>query len=543
VTASSSCGTGAAVYHNGEGGACGHGPVGGSPGPGRGVRGVWRAMMALYNPPMLLTTIITLPLLCPSPSEESAKVDPPPNVVIIFTDDQGYGDVGVYGAERFATPNLDRMAAEGMRFTDFYVTQPVCSASRAGLLTGCYPNRIGITGALGPGARHGISDEEVTLGELCKSKGYATAVFGKWHLGHHEQFLPPRHGFDEYLGIPYSNDMWPLHPDLVHLPEGAAARKRGYPDLPLIEGDRIVNPRITSEDQRRFTTQFTERAVAFIERNRDQPFFLYVAHPMPHVPLHVSDKFRGKTERGLYGDVISEIDWSVGQILGALRENGIDERTLVIFTSDNGPWLSYGDHAGSAGPLREGKGTTFEGGVRVPCIMRWPGRIPAGAVCAEPAMTIDVFPTVAELIGAGLPGHVIDGRSILALMAGQDGARSPHEALFFYYHRNDLEAMRSGRWKLHFPHGYRSMEGREPGHGGTPGKYDYDRRTGLELYDLSVDVGESENVADEHPEVVRRLLELADTMRADLGDALTGAEPTGARGPGRLEAGDGEGSS
>ncbi|MDY7109006.1 MAG: DUF6807 family protein, partial [Planctomycetota bacterium] len=280
--------------------------------------------------------------------------------------------------------------------------------------------------------------------------------------------------------------------------------------------------------------RFTERAVAFIERNRGRPFFLYVAHPMPHVPLHVSDKFQGATEQGLYGDVIAEIDWSVGEILTAIRENGIDERTLVIFTSDNGPWLSYGDHAGSPGPLREGKGTTFEGGVRVPCIMRWPGRIPPGRVCAEPVMTIDIFPTVAELIGAPLPDHVIDGKSILTLMTAADGVRSPHEALFFYYHRNDLEAMRSGRWKLHFPHRYRSMEGREPGRGGTPGKYDYSRRTGLELYDLSADIGESKNVADAHPDVVERLVRLAEAMRADLGDALTNTAPTGAREPGRL---------
>jgi arylsulfatase A-like enzyme len=427
------------------------------------------------------------------------------------------------------------MAAEGMRFTDFYVAQPVCSASRAGLLTGCYPNRIGITGALGPNARHGIHEGEVTLAELCKSKGYATAAFGKWHLGHHRPFLPPQHGFDEYLGIPYSNDMWPLHPDLVNLPEGAAKRKRGYPDLPLIENNDVVNPKITSGDQRRFTTRFTERAVGFIARHRDRPFFLYVAHPMPHVPLHVSDKFDGKMEAGLYGDVISEIDWSVGRILQALRENGVDEKTLVIFATDNGPWLSYGDHAGSTGPLREGKGTTFEGGVRVPCIMRWPGHVPAGGVCREPAMTIDVLPTVAAIIGADLPGHVIDGKSIRGLMMGEIGASSPHEALFFYYHRNDLEAMRSGRWKLHFPHRYRSMEGRDPGRGGTPGKYDYDRRTGLELYDLSRDVSESIDVAAEHPEVIERLLELADSMRADLGDALTKVEPAGAREPGRLE--------
>ncbi|MHC5005755.1 MAG: sulfatase family protein [Planctomycetota bacterium] len=469
--------------------------------------------------------------LCGAP----AGASPPPNIVIIFTDDQGYADVGVYGAEGYATPNLDRMATEGMRFTDFYVAQPVCSASRAALLTGCYPNRIGITGALGPRSTHGIHDEETTLAELCRSRGYATAIFGKWHLGHLPEFLPLRHGFDEYYGIPYSNDMWPLHPAYAHFPPGTAERKRGYPDLPIFEGDRVADPEVTADDQKRFTRDLTERAVAFINGRGEGPFLLYVAHPMVHVPLHVSDEFANTTAAGLYGDVVSEIDWSVGRILEALRAQGIDDRTLVIFTSDNGPWLSYGDHAGSAAPLREGKGTTFEGGVRVPCIMRWPGTIPAGRVCREPLMTIDIFPTVAALIGAELPARAIDGRDARALLRGDPGAASPHEAFFFYYHRNDLEAMRSGRWKLHFPHKYRSMEGRAPGSGGTPGKYDWDRRTDLELYDLHADVAESRNVSADHPDVIARLIALAEAMRCELGDNLTGVKGTGQRPPGRHE--------
>jgi arylsulfatase A len=462
---------------------------------------------------------------------------PPPNIVIIFTDDQGYADVGVYGAEAFATPNLDRMAAEGMRFTDFYVAQPVCSASRMALLTGCYPNRVGIAGALGPRATHGINEQEVTLAELCRSRGYATAIYGKWHLGHLPPFLPPRHGFDEYYGTPYSNDMWPLHPDYVNLPSDAEKRKRGYPDLPIYENDRIVDPQVTADDQKQFTRSLTERAVAFIDAHADAPFFLYVAHPMPHVPLYTSDEFAGVSGAGIYGDVISEIDWSTGRILDALARHGLDDRTLVIFTSDNGPWLSYGDHAGSAGPLREGKGTTFEGGVRVPCLMRWPGAVPAGRVCREPLMTIDIFPTVAALIGADLPEHTIDGRDASALILGRPGARSPQEAYFFYYHDNHLEAMRCGRWKLHFPHGYRSMEGREPGSGGTPGTYDYERKTGLELYDLEADIGETTDVAADHPDVVARLVALADAMRADLGDKLTGVEASGARPAGRVSGG------
>jgi arylsulfatase A len=289
-----------------------------------------------------------------------------PNVVIIFIDDMGYADIGPFGASAYQTPHLDRMAREGRRFTDFYVTQAVCSASRAGLLTGCYNARIGIQGALGPASRHGIHDDEMTIAELCKQKNYATACYGKWHLGHHRQFLPMQHGFDDYYGLPYSNDMWPLHPTAK------------FPDLPLIDKNEIINPAVTPEDQRQLTTQYTERAVSFIERNKDRPFFLYVPHSMVHVPLYVSDKFEGKSRHGLFGDVVMEVDWSVGQILDTLRQHQLDNKTLVVFTSDNGPWLSYGDHAGSARPLREGKGTMFDGGCREPSIMWWPGKIPAG---------------------------------------------------------------------------------------------------------------------------------------------------------------------
>jgi arylsulfatase A-like enzyme len=463
----------------------------------------------------------------------AARAGAPPNVIIIFIDDMGYGDVGSFGATRWSTPNLDRMGREGIRLTDFYSAQPVCSASRAALLTGCYPNRLGITGALGPGARHGLAEDETTIAELCRSRGYRTAVFGKWHLGHREPFLPPRHGFDEFLGIPYSNDMWPLHPDYVDLPTDTAKRKRGYPELPMFEDDRIVDPEITPDDQARFTRQFTERAVRFIEQSGDEPFFLYVPHPMVHVPLFTSPEFAGRTGAGLYADVVAEIDWSVGRILETVRQRGLAERTLVIFTSDNGPWLSYGDHAGGTGVLREGKGTTFDGGVREPFIAWWPGTIPAGVVCETPLMTIDLLPTVAGFIGADLPPLPIDGRDAGDVLLGRTTA-SPQEAYFFYYHRNDLEAMRSGRWKLHFPHRYRTMRGRVPGAGGKPGPYDNSARTGLELYDLRIDPGETRDVAAAHPEVVERLTALADAMRRDLGDALTGVEPTGARAPGRL---------
>jgi arylsulfatase A-like enzyme len=460
----------------------------------------------------------------------------PPNVVIILADDLGWGDIGTQGASGFATPHLDRLADEGLRFTDFYVAQPVCSASRAALLTGCYPNRIGIAGALGPGARHGLADGEVTLAELARSRGYATAAFGKWHLGHLEPFLPLRHGFDVFAGIPYSNDMWPQHPDLVALPPDAEARKRGYPPLPFLEGERVVNSLLTAADQRRFTSDLTARAVDFIDAHAHEPFLLYLAHPMPHVPLHASEGFAGRTARGLYGDVVAELDAAAGAILDALARHGLQRRTLVIFTSDNGPWLSYGDHAGSAGPLREGKGTTFEGGVRVPCLMRWTGTIPAGAVCAEPLMTIDILPTLAGFLGAELPAHAIDGRDASALLRGEPGARSPQEAYVFWYDGNELQALRCGRWKLHFPHGYRTLAGREPGAGGTPGSYDESVRTGLALYDLERDVGETTDVADKHPDVVARLQALAEAMRRDLGDGLTGVAATGAREPGRVTA-------
>jgi len=262
---------------------------------------------------------------------------PPPNVIVIFTDDQGYGDVGCFGATGFATPNLDRLAREGTRFTNFHVAQAVCSASRAGLLTGCYPNRIGIHGALGPHSPTVLAKSETTLAEVFKSKGYATGMAGKWHLGDAPDCLPVHHGFDEYLGLPYSNDMWPLHPDFAKLPPETARRKQGYPNLPLIEDDRIIDPEVTGDDQAQLTTRYTERAVAFIDKHHDQPFFFYLAHSMPHVPLFVSDKFKGKSEQGLYGDVIMEIDWSVGQVMDALRKHGIEDRTLVIFASDNGP--------------------------------------------------------------------------------------------------------------------------------------------------------------------------------------------------------------
>jgi arylsulfatase A len=414
------------------------------------------------------------------------------------------------------------MAKEGMRFTDFYAAQAVCSASRAALVTGCYNVRVGILGALGPGSKTGINADEMTMAELVKQRGYATAIYGKWHLGDNSKFLPTRHGFDDYFGLPYSNDMWPYHPTAKH-----------FPDLPLIEGEKIVNPKVTPEDQTHLTTWYTEHAVKFIEQNKDRPFLLYVPHSMPHVPLFVSDKFKGKSKRGIYGDVIMEIDWSMGQILDTLKRLGLDENTLVIFTSDNGPWLSYGTHAGCALPLREGKGTMFDGGCREACIMRWPGHIPPDSVCNELAATIDVLPTLADIIGVELPrDRIIDGRSILPLMEGKPGAKSPHEAYYFYWGR-ELQAVRSGKWKLHFPHGYRTLAGKPGGTDGNPVPYSQGK-IDLSLFDLENDVGETKNVAAEHPEVVERLKALAEKARDDLGDSAAKRPGKNVREPGRL---------
>jgi arylsulfatase A-like enzyme len=434
----------------------------------------------------------------------------PPNIVIMFMDDMGYADIGAFGAKAYPTPHLDRMAKEGRKFTDFYVTQAVCSASRAGLLTGCYNVRIGINGALGPRSNFGLNPDETTIAEICKQQGFATACFGKWHLGHHKKFLPKQHGFDEYFGLPYSNDMWPYHPGVLHLPMEERLKK--WPHLPLIDGNEVINPKVSGKDQEMLTTQYTERAVSFIEKNKDNPFFVYIPHGMVHVPLYVSDKFKGKSGAGLFGDVMMEVDWSVGEIMKVLRKNDLHENTLFIFTSDNGPWLNYGDHAGSAAPLREGKGTMFDGGCREPTLAWWPGTIPANSECKEPAMTIDLLPTIAKLIDADSPKHRIDGKDISALLTGD--AKSPHEAYYFYY-GNQLQAVRQGKWKLHFPHGYRTMAGKPGGTGGIPTNYSQ-AKIGLSLFDLHSDISESKNVKDKFPKITNRLKSLGEKFNKEL---------------------------
>ncbi len=460
-----------------------------------------------------MASVISLHGLAQKAADAKSKL---PNVVLIFIDDMGYGDVGCFGATQYNTPNIDRLASNGMRFTNFYVAQAVSSASRAGLLTGCYSNRVGISGALMPYDSIGINADEQLIPELLSTRGYRNAIVGKWHLGHLFQFLPLQNGFDEYFGLPYSNDMWPVDYDGKPATKDKAAWTLRYPPLPLIRGNEKVKEINTLDDQAQLTTMYTEYAVDFIKRNKNNPFFLYLAHSMVHVPLAVSDKFKGKSKQGLFGDVVMEVDWSVGEVMKALKDNGLSENTLVIFTTDNGPWLNFGNHAGSAGGLREGKGCSWEGGQRVPCIMSWPGKIPAGTICNNVASTIDILPTLCSISGASLPTKKIDGVNILSLMEG-DFDSNPRDVFYYYYRRNSLENVRKGPWKLVLPHTFRSYEGKLPGNDGWPGEYS-SGKTGYALYDMRRDPGERYDVKELYPTVVDDLKKLADNMRQDLGD-------------------------
>jgi arylsulfatase len=441
--------------------------------------------------------------------------DKTPNIIIIFTDDQGYGDLGCYGAEGFETPNIDSMANEGMLFTDFYVSQAVCSASRASLMTGSYAERVGIQGALSPWAVNGLDPETETVAKLLKRHGYTNAIFGKWHLGHRIEYLPLQNGFDEYSGLICSNDMWPVDYDGNPLNED---KRSYYPPMSFWKGNEPTSNIETLNDQAQITRQITELSVDFIERNKNTPFFLYIPHPMPHQPIAASDEFLGKSELGLYGDVIMEIDWSVGQIIDALKKNGIDDNTLIIYASDNGPWLNYGKWGGSAGPLREGKGTMWEGGARVPCIMRWPDKITPGQSITKIASTIDIYPTIAEIVGDEINGYANDGVSLMPILNG-DINSNPRNELYYYYGEK-LIAVRKGKWKLVFPHIYRSYEGVEAGKDLHPGPYNKGS-SGLELYDLINDIGERKDVAAFYPHIVRELEQVGNLARSKLGDKLT----------------------
>ena len=454
-----------------------------------------------------------------------------PNIVIIFMDDLGYGDISNFGAINYKTPNIDKMVNDGMLFTNFYSAQAVCSASRAGLLTGTYPNRIGISGALMPYSKKGLHDDEITIAEILKDKGYATAIYGKWHLGHQKKFLPNNHGFDTYLGIPYSNDMWPVDFDGNQISDSSNWKKKSYPQLPLIKDFEKIREIKTLEDQAILTTLYTKESVKFINENKENPFFLYVPHTMPHVPIAVSDKFLGKSKQGLYGDLMMELDWSVGEIIRTLDDNNILENTLVIFTSDNGPWLNFGNHAGSTGGLREGKGTSFEGGQRVPTVMLWKDVIPKGKIANQLSSTIDLLPTIASIVDGDLPDHKIDGVNILEILQGKES--EPRDHFFYYYGNNNLEAVRKDNWKLMLPHASRSYKGVLPKNDGHPGPYER-IETGLELYNLRRDPGEEYDVIKLYPEIAKELEELAEIARKDMGDNLTGRKGSNIREPGRL---------
>lgn len=450
---------------------------------------------------------------------EKPKVNPP-NIVLILMDDLGYGDLGCYGALQYQTPNIDKLAANGVRFTNFLVAQPVCSASRAGLLTGCYPNRIGIAGALYPNSKLGLNPAETTIADLLKATGYATAMFGKWHLGDKPEFSPYKQGFNEYVGLPYSNDMWPVDYDGLPIPKNIEHRKKNYPALPLLSNSDTLEYIRTLDDQSKLTGIYTEKAINFIKRHKNSPFFIYLPHSMPHVPISASARFKGKSKQGTFGDVMMEIDWSVGEIMKTLRESGLENNTIVIFTSDNGPWINYGNHAGSTGGLREGKGNTFEGGQRVPCLIQWKGIAPAGTICNKLTSTIDFLPTIAKICDAKLPDHKIDGVDILPLIKG-NLERHPRKVFYYYYGKNNLEAVRQEDWKLVLPHQGRSYYGQLPKNDGFPGTVSESTLFPLALYDLRRDPAENYDVKELYPEIVSQLQKIAEEARADLGDDLT----------------------
>ncbi|KRO90235.1 MAG: arylsulfatase [Cryomorphaceae bacterium BACL29 MAG-121220-bin8] len=451
---------------------------------------------------LLLGLLAMLFVSCESNSE---KV--PPNIVFVLTDDLGFEDLSSYGSKITNTHNLDKLASEGALLNSYYSPQAVCSASRAAILTGSYPNRIGFSGALGPNSKKGINSNELLISEMLKDKGYKTAAYGKWHLGDNKKFLPTRHGFDDFYGILYSNDMWPFH----------AEYPDSYPDLMLY--DKEIPIKIL-EDQSNLTKELTLKSVEFIEKNKDNPFFLYLAHPQPHVPLFASADFKGKSKNGLYSDVIQEIDYSVGAIMKALKDNNLEDNTIVVFTSDNGPWLSYGKHAGSTGIYREGKGTTWEGGQRVPCIVWYPNEIKPNTVISTPLMGIDWLPTFANVTNSNLSENKIDGKNIWEILINKTD-KPPHEALFFYYHVNSLHAVRYGDWKMYFPHRYRTLSGREGRDDGIPIKYEYVNLETTELYNLIDDPSETKNIYNEFPEIAKKIEILADIKRKEIGDDLT----------------------
>ncbi len=455
-----------------------------------------------------------------------------PNIIIILLDDMGYGDIESFGAIDYSTPNINKLVENGMLFTNFYSAQAVCSASRAGLLTGTYPNRIGIHGALFPQSKIGLNPSEKTIAEILKEKNYKTAVIGKWHLGYQKEFLPLNHGFDYYYGIPYSNDMWPVDFDGNQITNENDWRKKNYPQLPIIENFNKIGEVRTLEDQAQLTTNYTEKSIDFINMNADKSFFLYVPHSMPHVPIAASKKFKGKSKQGLYGDVIMELDWSLGEIVKTLKKNNILENTMIIFTSDNGPWLNFGNHAGNTAGLREGKGTVFEGGQRVPTIISWPKVVKKSTISNKLVASIDLLPTITKIVRGKLPKHTIDGVSILDLLKGKN--TNPRDHFFYYYKKNNLEAVRKDQWKLILPHESRSYKNVMPGIDGHKGNYSK-LKLNYELYNLRRDPGERYNVIKKYPKIAQSLKDLAENAREDMGDEATGRKGKNRRKPGRVD--------
>jgi len=467
---------------------------------------------------LLYLGILTLP----ASVVYATDAPPRPNFVLILMDDMGYGDTPSFHApSKNRTPNLDRMAREGMKLTSFYAC-PVCTPSRAQFLTGCYAKRVSLPQVIFPAARVGLSDKEHTVAGLLKKQGYATMCIGKWHVGDQPEFLPTRRGFDHYFGIPYSNDMggkWDGSPK-------AAGNRR--PPLPLLRDDKVIET-LKPADQDRITERYTDEAVKFLHEHKDRPFFLYLAHTAVHVPLHPGKQFRGKSANGTYGDWVEEADASTGRVLDTLRELHLDRNTLVLFTSDNGPWLTQGKKGGIAGPLRGGKGGTFEGGMREPTIAWWPGRVPAGAVCDAVTANIDVLPTFVKLAGGKVPDdRKIDGADMSAILLGQS-KHSPREA-HYYFNGNKLEAVRSGPWKLAIaPQNENTGKPKKK----TPEKKIVEKKPFTpKLYNLTADIGETTDVSAEHPDVVKRLQELVAKMDADLGKTKQGP---GVRAPGRVD--------
>jgi arylsulfatase A-like enzyme len=447
-------------------------------------------------------TLVLLATFCSHASAQPAGSDARlPNFVVIFADDLGYGDLGCFGHPTIRTPHLDRMASEGMKWTQFYSAAPVCTPSRAALLTGRLPVRSGMCSGrrrvLFPNSKGGLPAGEVTIAELLKTKGYATACVGKWHLGHLPEFLPTTQGFDSYYGIPYSNDM-DRDPSKGPRSRAFLNPKFEYWNVPLMRDARIIE---RPADQRTITRRYTEEAVRFVNENKDRPFFLYLPHSLPHVPLFASKEFLGKSPRGLYGDVVEEIDWSVGEVLATLRKNKIERNTLVVFCSDNGPWLPFGDHGGSAGLLRGGKGSTWEGGMREPTIMWRPGTIRPGVVTSQVASTMDLLATFAGQAGAALPkNRTLDSHDLTPVLAGK-GGKSTREILC-YYRGTELFALRKGPWKLHLK--------TQPGYGGR-GQEVHDPPL---LFHVENDPSESRNVAAAHPDVVAELKQAIEKHRA-----------------------------